>query len=123
MPNSPRASADTIPDADLCAVLVLDAGGRVVAANRSARQLWAAPDKALVGFPFGGLFGLESVSAEPQSAETQWKALSTATVDRWTSSLARPLSGPPREVRVRLERALGGAGSFIATIQPRLSSR
>jgi hypothetical protein len=119
IPHSPVTDTDA-DAAARCAVLVLDASGKVVAANRSARHLWAAMDKSLVGFSFAELLAVAGVVGDPDTPGAQWKALSTAALNRSTPLIAQPLDGSAREVYVQLERALGGAGSYIATIQPRL---
>jgi hypothetical protein len=116
--NSDEAIAAGI---DLCAVLVLDASGNVVAANGSARQLWAVAGRSLVGLPLAGFFAGEApVAADTDAAkddEGRWQALRTRMLDRWASLATRTLDGSVQNVRVRLERALGGAGSYIATIR------
>lgn len=121
--SSPAADADPFDEADLCAVLVLDASGNVVAANRSARYLWAGPDKSFVRSAFAGLFISALESDDPEFLETESKVLIAGALDRWTRLMAKPVDGQPRAVRVRLERALGGAGSYIATIQPQAPAR
>ncbi|MDO8544765.1 MAG: PAS domain-containing protein [Opitutaceae bacterium] len=118
--SNPADATGAIDEADLCPVLVVDASGRVVAANRSARQLWAAPDKFFVGLPFAALFAPGSNSSNSELLERQWKDLSAVVMDNWAPLAAQVVGGPPREVRVRLERAFGGAGSYIAAIQPQL---
>ena len=117
------ANADLADRAEFCAVLVLDASGKVVAANSSARRLWTAVDKSLVGLPFAWLFRLDGDSAELEFCDSRWKAMKTSALDCWTQLAAQPLDGLPCDVRVRLERALGGAGSYIATIQPHRPGR
>jgi hypothetical protein len=121
--SSPGADAGPIDEADLCAVLVLDASGNVVAANRSARHLWAGADRAFVRSAFAELFVSKLDSNDPEFLETESKVLIAGALDRWTPLVAKPLDGQPRAVRVRLERALGGAGSYIATIQPQTPAR
>jgi PAS domain-containing protein len=120
IPHPHATDTDAVDAAALCAVLVLDASGKIVAANRSARHLWAAMDKSLVGFSFAELLAFAAVGGDPDTPGAQWKALSTAALNRSTPLIAKPLDGSSREVYVQLERALGGAGSYIATIQPRL---
>ncbi len=101
----------------LCAVLVLDASGKIVAVNGSARQLWAVAGKSLVGLPLAGFFESEApVVATAEADEERWQELRTRTLDRWVSLATRATDGSVQDVHVRLERALGGAGSYIATI-------
>lgn len=109
-----------IPEAELCAVLVLDALGHVVATNRSARQLWRVEKGSLVGVPVAEL--LVSRESAPELPEARWKALLGQTLERTGLFLARPLDAAPREVGVRVERSFGGAGSYIATIHPHVSN-
>jgi len=114
---SPAPAA--VDDAELSAVLVLDVSGRVVAANHSARQLWGATEKSLIGRPFAKLLVLDGGSDDSASFEAQWKAFLAVALDRSTHHLVQPLQGTPREVFVRIERATGGAGSFIASLRLR----
>lgn len=93
---------------------MLDSTGKVVATNESARQLWAAHDRSLVGTPVGGLLLTESAT----STDVPWKTVSAAALNQWASFVAKPQNGAPRAVRIRLERAVGGAGSYIAVVVP-----
>lgn len=102
----------------MCAVFVIDAGGHVVACNASARQLWAAGKRPIVTLPLVVLLGEAQDPIEPDVLLEQWKALKIEALDRWTRRMAMPFSGPAVEVNVRLERATGGAGSYIALIRP-----
>ncbi|ACB75446.1 PAS domain-containing protein [Opitutus terrae] len=113
--SPPRLGA--IAEADLCAAVVLDATGKIVAVNQSARQLWSASDRSLIGRPFAQLFVLDAAPEAADAAVARWRILSAETLDRTTVLTALPLTGAKREVRVRLERAVGGAGSYLATVQ------
>lgn len=118
-PSAPSFSAASAApsDASACAVLVLDAMGTVVAANGTARALWDATEKGLISQSFTQLVAADAASAE-SNAISDWKSLKTATVDRSAPFSARRRDGSSFTVRVRLERSLGGAGTFIATIAP-----
>lgn len=105
-------------DSDTCGVLVVDAIGSVVASNSSARQLWSSAARPLVAARFAALFADAEDVADPESIARQWLLLKSEALDRWTSRIIRPLDGSPCEVRLRLERSSGGAGSYIATVQP-----
>lgn len=100
-------------------MLVLDATGKVVATNESARQLWAAPDRTLVGTPVGSMLLTEPAASDALSIDLPWKTLCAVALNQWTSLVAKPQTGSLRSVRVRLERAVGGAGSYIAIVVPR----
>jgi hypothetical protein len=100
----------------IVAVLVLDAHGNVVAANRSSRDLWGTPDRSLVGLPLAGLVAQDPpVSAAGRDAD--WKKLRSEALDQWKPIAVVPLDGGPQPARLRLEKALGGAGTYIAIIQ------
>jgi PAS domain-containing protein len=106
-------------DSDLCGVFVVDADGKVVASNASARALWSTATRPLISLPLAALFSSTSVSPEPGEGEVaeQWRQLKSDAMDRWTLRQARRLDDAPTgEVRLRLERASGGAGSYIATV-------
>lgn len=117
-PDAPGANPDATAWADVCAVLVLDVSGHVVAANRSARELWGVTDKAIVQLQLASLFAPDAASVADE-ADAQWHALRATALDTWARLTAYPQNGSAREVRVRVERAFGGAGTYIATIQPR----
>lgn len=116
-PDSSSASVSSPKDAALCAVLILDAMGKVVASNRSARELWGTGSASLVGLTFAQLFAIETVSGNALVAEAQWKSQTAASLDRWTTATVQPKHGPAREVLLRLERSFGGAGSYIGMVQ------
>ena len=103
--------------AQFCAVLLLDGEGRVVAANSTARQLWQTGQNELIGDAFASLFSFEVVSNDPEFMQAQWEVL-LAGLDRETVLTAQPREGPLCEVRVRLEKQLGGSSGFVATVQP-----
>ncbi|MBI5767231.1 MAG: PAS domain-containing protein [Verrucomicrobia bacterium] len=114
MNESPPAPAAS-PAA--CAVLVLDATGRVTAASASAGTLWSRPAAELIGQPFAALFVFEIVSSDPEFLEAQWEGLLITALDQDTTlSLATP-EGAPREAAVRLEKNVAAAG-YLASVQP-----
>jgi len=105
--------------ADFCAVLVLDAGGKITAANASARALWQTGERELIGEAFASLFAFEIVSNDPEFLEAQWEVVLASALDRQTVLNAQPRERAPREVRVRIEKPLGaGATGYFATVQP-----
>jgi len=99
---------------DWCAVLVVGATGQVVAANATACAAWARPDFTGIAFP--SLFAFEVVSDDPEFLEAQWEALLGSALDATMPLTARRSDGTTRDVRVRLERNVGGEG-YVATIQ------
>lgn len=116
----------TIAEGDevaLCAALVIDASGKVVAANQSARDLLGIPAKSLIGLSVPGLFTPGGVRSESDGAADEWKSLCAAALDRWTRVRAHPPGNPPVDVRVRLERAFGGAGTYMAVLLPAIQGR
>ncbi|HLP24918.1 MAG TPA: hypothetical protein VK477_04525 [Acidobacteriota bacterium] len=117
-PNTPLTSADF----DTCAAFVLDADGIVVASNTSARVFWSDVARPLVTMPFTTLFAADVASQDPEGLAQQWLQLKRDGLDRWTLRVARRLDGSTLEVRLRLERASGGGGSYIATVQPIIRS-
>jgi len=101
-----------------CAVLVLDADGRVFGANQSAQRLWRAADTELIGQPFVSLFSFEVVSHAADFLNAQWDVLLASALDRELELTARPRNGGEFPVRVRLERPTGGTlGAYLATVQ------
>jgi PAS domain S-box-containing protein len=118
MPHLPVTNGGGTLPADFCAVLMLDASGRVTAANASARALWQSTDGELVGEAFASLFAFEVVSNDPEFLEAQWDVLLASALDRATPLSAQPREGTARDVRVRLEKPLGAAVGYIATVQP-----
>lgn len=96
------------------AALVVDADGRVVAANTSAQMLWASPKTSLVNRSLVSLTGAMAATAESESA--QWQSIKKSALDDFVTTAVRPVDGgEKRSVRMRLERAYGGGGSYIAT--------
>ncbi|HEY1107977.1 MAG TPA: PAS domain-containing protein, partial [Opitutaceae bacterium] len=116
--SSAANSASRSAPADFCAVLILDAQGRIAAANTSARTLWQAAENELVGEHLASLFVFEIVSSDPDFLEAQWEVLVASALDRETPLSAQPREGAPYPVRLRLESSLGGASGYIATIRP-----
>jgi len=107
-------------------VLVLDAAGRVTAANATARALWQTGENELLGDALAALFAFEVTSNDPEFLDAQWEVLLASALDCTTPLSAQPREGAPREVRVRLEKILGpvpalgavaGLG-YIAVVQP-----
>ncbi len=99
-------------------MLVLDATGKITAANASARALWQTGDNELIGEAFATLFLFEITSSDPEFLDAQWEVLLDGGLNRTTPLQAQPREGAPRDVRVRLEKILGAASGYIATIQP-----
>lgn len=114
-PISPSVS--TPLDGEFCGVFVIGADGKVVASNASARQLWSAENRPLVGISFAALFDPAEPAVESQDASAEWQAFKRDAWEQWMPRGARRHDGPTCEVRVRLERAYGGAGSYIATVR------
>jgi PAS domain S-box-containing protein len=113
-----RSAPTPVVDPAPAAVLVLNAAGRVTAANTSARALWQAGETELLGEPFATLFAFEIVSPDPEFLEAQWEALLVSALDRSATLAAQPRAGAPRDVRVRLEKILGPVPGYLAAIQP-----
>jgi PAS domain S-box-containing protein len=102
--------------ADLAAVFLLDAAGRVTAVSDAARALWQVEAGGLLGEGFPDLFVCEVVSRDADWREAQWQAVLDTTLDRTTTMTARPRRDVPGDVRVRLEKFPGGG--YLATVQP-----
>lgn len=115
---SSTSAASSASVAVPCAVLVLDPAGRIQSANTSARKLWQTGANELVGEHFVALFAFDVVSSDPDFIDAQWDVLLAGALDGATSLNAQPREGAPCEVRVRLEKLLGPAGGYIATVQP-----
>ncbi len=98
-------------------MLLLDASGRITAANASARLLWQTADAELVGEHFASLFAFDVVSNEADWLEAQWDVLLSAALEQAISLKAQPREGAPREVRVRLEKALAVAPGYFALVE------
>ncbi|HEY1108919.1 MAG TPA: hypothetical protein VGE76_09810, partial [Opitutaceae bacterium] len=60
-PSAANSAARSAP-ADFCAVLVLDAQGRIAGATTSAQTLWQAAEGELIGEHLASLFVFEIVS-------------------------------------------------------------
>lgn len=103
---------------DVCAAFVIDADGNVLASNSTARELWRAEKRSLVATPFVQLFVSDPASAAAVETIGTWATLKTEAGQRWKSCLARLHDGAEMTVRVRIERAFGGGGSYIAVAQP-----
>jgi len=99
------------------AVLQLDAAGRVITTNATARALWQTGETELIGELFASLFSFEIVSTDPDFLEAQWEALLISALDQSTALSAQPREGAPRDVRVRLEKILGTTPGYLAVIQ------
>lgn len=98
-------------------MLVLDAAGKITAANASARALWQTGADELVGEAFAGLFAFDVVSSDPEFLEAQWEGLVMTALDKDSTLSAQPREGAPRDVRVRLEKVLGAPAGYIASVQ------
>ena len=108
---------------DLCAVLLLDAAGRIVAANASAHRLWGVAEPTLAGRALASLFVFEVTSTDPEFLEAQWDVLLASALDRSATLAIQPTgAAASREVRVRLEKSLGAPAGYIATVQPRVAN-
>ena len=100
------------------AILLLDAAGKVAAANQSAQTLWQTGPEELIGESFSSLFALDVVTDDQEWLEAQWDILLGATLERVTELSVQPREGAPRQMNVKLEKALGGLASYIAVILP-----
>lgn len=117
--SSPIGDSGSMDEAARCAVFVLDASGNVVATNHSGHHFFGAQDRPLAGQPFAGFFVGPATTPETESAEARWASLRAATLDRWAELVAWKSGNGPRNVQVRIERSIGGAGTYFATIQSR----
>ncbi|HEY4988624.1 MAG TPA: PAS domain-containing protein, partial [Opitutaceae bacterium] len=116
----------TIPNVGLktarVAVLMLDAAGKVAAANQEARALWQTGATELVGEFFPGLFALDIVSDEPEMLEAQWDIILAAILDKRAILSVQPKEGGPLAMAVRAEKAMGAEGAYIVVIESPLES-
>ncbi len=99
-------------------MLVLDATGKITAANASAHALWQIDESGLIGEAFAALFAFEITSSDPEFLEAQWEVLLDSALNRTTLLQTQPRAGDPRDVSVRLEKNLGPISGYLATIQP-----
>lgn len=113
--NSPPA-VDAGANLAVSAAFVISANGDVVATNHSAGVLLAVEGKSLVGLPFVRLFTMAGDGPDVPSVG-EWKPLCAAALDRWMQFTAHAFDGRPRAVQGRLERSIGGAGSYIAIVR------
>jgi PAS domain S-box-containing protein len=97
--------------------LVLDPAGQITGASASARALWQTGDAELVGEHFASLFAFEVVSTSADWLEAQWDVLLAAASAQAIPLSAQPREGAPRPVKVRLEKALAGAGGYFAFVE------
>lgn len=100
-----------------CAVLLLDRNGAITATNGTARQLWQAGDRELVGESFASLIEFDVVSADPEWAQAQWEVLLENTIDQTAPLTALPREGSPIDVLVRIEKQAGVQPGFVVTAQ------
>jgi two-component system cell cycle sensor histidine kinase/response regulator CckA len=99
-------------------VLLLDAAGRITAANVAARALWQTGERDLIGEPFSSLIQFDVVSKEPDWLEAQWEVLLANALDQSPTLSVQPKDTAPVEAFVRLEKIGGPAPAYLATIQP-----
>ncbi|MSU65829.1 MAG: response regulator [Opitutus sp.] len=116
--SSQGPAPGSAPDsAGVCAVLLLDATGQIVATNASATRLWRTGVDSLVGEPFATLFAFEVVSSEPEFIQAQWDGLLVTALDRPAALSIQPREGEPREMQVCLEKSTGPGAGYIATVR------
>lgn len=111
------ASKSSSSNATPIAALVIDADGLVVAANESASAMWGAAHRTLVKVPLSDLLGFDP-PAEADPADVAWQKLKAAALNQWAIARIHPRRAAEASVRVRLERARGGAGTYLATVLP-----
>jgi hypothetical protein len=117
MHTNPRTSSvATIDHDDPCGVFVIDATGLVIAANSSAREYVEFRRKTLASLSFVDLLHGASSGTDGGPGASDWKSFVASALDRWTTLRMRTPDGE-RELRLRLERSAGGAGSYIATLR------
>ena len=104
--------------APAAAVLLLDASGRVTAANATARSLWQITEAELLGEPFPSLFHFEVVSDGPEWLEAQWDVILSVALERTALLTVQPRESAPHNRSVRIEPALGAHSGYIAVVQP-----
>lgn len=100
----------------MVAAFVLDAMGNVVAANQTARECFAPAPRPLVGVAFASLFAVaDGGDGEAVGDGGNWAMLKSRP-EAWQSAEVITHDGTRRAVEWRLERAHGGAGSYIAVL-------
>ena len=114
-PAAPPVDPAEVARTDFCAAFVIDASGKIVAHNRTAGDLWGAGRRPLVTVPFAALF--EAAPADA-AAEAAWAAFKAEAGDRPAPRGFRLPDGTRVGMGVRIERAFGGGGSYIATVRP-----
>ena len=98
--------------------MLLDAAGRVTAANATAQALWQAEPGALVGAHFASLLAFDVVSDDADWLESQWEVILATALDQTVPLDVQPKGGAPCDMRVRIEETLGNPPGFIATVLP-----
>ncbi len=111
------ATAQSSGPTPAAAVLLLDATGRITAANPTSRALWQVSESELIGESFSSLFHFDVVSEGADWAEAMWDVVLATTLERTATLSIQPREGAPRDQSVRLEPALGGATGYIAVVQ------
>ena len=114
--NAPQSA--TTRTSALTGVLLLDAAGRVTAANSAARTLWQADAAGLIGQLFASLFAFEIVSSDPDFLDAQWDALLASALNRDATLSAQPRTGDPVTVSVRIEPLPDTTAGYLVTAQP-----
>lgn len=110
------ATAKNVPPSG-CAILLLDADGRVTSANSGALQLWPGEPK-LLGENFASLIQFEVVSDDPDWAQAQWDVLLSAALDQSIPLTAQPRhGGAALDILVRIEKGPGADATYVATAQ------
>jgi PAS domain S-box-containing protein len=101
------------------ALLVLDAQGKILLADRGARSLWRAGETELTGEHFTSLFVFEVTSTDAHWIESQWDVLRSTATAAPLRLTAQPKDGPHQDVSVRLELTTSASGpGCLAFVQP-----
>jgi PAS domain S-box-containing protein len=119
--NSPQTQSVAAPGVGGAgtAVLVLDASGKILLADSSARSLWRAGETDLNNAHFCTLFAFDVTSNDAHWLESQWDVLLAATAAGPLKLTAQSKGGTALEVSVRLEKAsIAAASGYIAFVQP-----
>ncbi len=103
--------------ASAVAVVLVDATGRITAANATARSLWQVTEAELIGEAFSSLFFFEVVSEGPDWLEAQWEVILATTLERSARLSIQPRETAPLDQLVRLEPTIGGATGYVAVVQ------